>query len=164
MAITARQAARPSNLRWERRESGTMLMFTMSADWLRPTTSRLGGPRCATLHPTSKNPDYVETALPRAPDPSPYARTKDGPPMQPDLPESESQTPDGVPLGWVAPWEKPQMMVVEEREGMCCVHVPGVRLGSGRHHTTICADPTPGCESSSLQHGRIIEREVKRGV
>ena len=35
-----------------------------------------------------------------------------------DLPESESQTPDGVPLGWEAPWEKPQMMVVEEREGM----------------------------------------------
>jgi len=35
-----------------------------------------------------------------------------------DLPGSESQTPDGVPLGWAAPWEKPQMMVVEEREGM----------------------------------------------
>ena len=35
-----------------------------------------------------------------------------------NLPESESQTPDGVPLGWEAPWEKPQMMVVEEREGM----------------------------------------------
>ena len=39
-----------------------------------------------------------------------------------DLPESESQTPDGVPLGWEAPWEKPQMMVVEEREGMA--HIP----------------------------------------
>ena len=38
--------------------------------------------------------------------------------MAHDLPESESQTPDGVPLGWEAPWEKPQMMVVEEREGM----------------------------------------------
>ena len=38
--------------------------------------------------------------------------------MAHDLPESESQTPDGVPLGWEAPWEKPQMMAVEEREGM----------------------------------------------
>jgi len=43
--------------------------------------------------------------------------------MVSDLPESESQTPDGVPLGWVAPWEKPQMMVVEEREGMAPIHV-----------------------------------------
>ena len=43
--------------------------------------------------------------------------------MAHDLPESESQTPDGVPLGWEAPWEKPQMMVVEEREGMPNRHV-----------------------------------------
>jgi len=43
--------------------------------------------------------------------------------MTHDLPELESQTPDGVPLGWEAPWEKPQMMAVEEREGMLARHV-----------------------------------------
>jgi len=48
-----------------------------------------------------------------------------------DLPESESQTPDGVPLGWEAPWEKPQMMVVEEREGMMKSPRGCVREGVG---------------------------------
>jgi len=29
----------------------------------------------------------------------------------------ESTGPDGVPLEWAAPWEKPQIMEAEEKEG-----------------------------------------------
>ena len=51
--------------------------------------------------------------------------------MAHDLPESESQTPDGVPLGWEAPWEKPQMMAVGEREGMNAGDVIAGAIGRG---------------------------------
>ena len=32
------------------------------------------------------------------------------------------------------------------------------------YRPTICADPTPACENSSLHHGRVVEREAKGGV
>ena len=31
---------------------------------------------------------------------------------------SAAMDADGVPLGWAAPWENPQMMGVQEKEGM----------------------------------------------